>query len=353
MERTLEYKSRNKFILVLVITGVFIFTSFLLSAIMFKSQSQMETQEISVCGDGTLYGDCSKNKPYLCEKGILVERVSICGCSGVSLDLGGSCFSVHQSYPEAITLRYILNGTEKEIDFTVYGEMTDYLSRVSRAIEYTNGEQPTRGDFKLKTINHEEQRELLIPLVVKIQNLANESVDQARIAVSLVQNIPYGSTEETVLFASGQVDYSQYPYEVLYYGQGICGEKSTLMAFLLKELGYGVSIFYFSEENHEAVGIKCPVERSFKNSGYCFVETGGPSIITDSSMQYVNGIKLNSEPEVIVISEGISLPESMHEYKDAKTLKNIRSKNLIGLLTRWKFAGIKEKYGLFEEYQVE
>jgi len=231
--------------------------------------------------------------------------------------------------------------------------MADYLSRVSRVIEYSNGKDPSRDDFKLKTIGDEEQRELLMSLIVKIQNISNNSVDQARIAVSLVQNIPYGSIERKTFLPSGEVDYSQYPYEVLYNSKGICGEKSTLMAFLLKELGYGVSIFYFSDENHEAVGIRCPMEKSFRNTGYCFVETGGPAIISDSSVQYTGGISLTSEPEIIVISAGISLPRGLQEYKDAKDLTDIRSKNFFSLFKMHKFDDIKQRYGLIEEYGVE
>jgi len=345
-------KMKNKVIVFFVM--IILIASFITAFPFFtKNSLKEEKSETPTCGDGTLYETCSVTKPYFCEQGILVEKISVCGCSSLSKNLGGSCYSVHQSYPEKITLKYILNRTEKEIDFTMYGEMADYISRVSRVIEYREDEKPSRADFKLKTINDEEQRELLMPLVVKIQNLANDGVEQARIAVSIVQNIPYGSTDKTVFFASGEINYSQYPYEVLYYNQGICGEKSALMAFLLKELGYGVSIFYFSEENHEVVGIKCPAEKSFRGSGYCFVETGGPAIITDSFIEYVGGIKLESEPEVIVISDGKSLPEKMQEYKDAKTMRKIREGSWFIFNKNKKFEALKKKYGLIEEYQVE
>lgn len=66
-----------------------------------------------------------------------------------------------------------------------------------------------------------------------------------------------------------------HPYEVLYTNTGVCQDKSYLAYALLKELGYGVSIFLFPnpEDNHMAVGVKCPLQYSNYNSGYCFVET--------------------------------------------------------------------------------
>jgi len=37
---------------------------------------------------------------------------------------------------------------------------------------------------------------------------------------------------------------------VLYEDKGVCGEKSLLLAYLLRELGYGVVLFEFKPENH-------------------------------------------------------------------------------------------------------
>ncbi len=337
--------------LVIIIAISLVLSYFVFTNDLFSNKNISESP-LPACGDGTAYNTCSKTKPYFCENGILIEKSSVCGCDeNMSKNLE-SCTFGYKAYPQDVTLRYMLDGKEKDLNFTVYGDMADYLSKVPRTIDYLGSEKPLRADFKLKTINEQNQRELLLPLVVEIQNLANNKADQARIAVSIVQNIPYNSTERKISFAGGEVNYSKYPYEVLYYNQGICGEKSALLAFLLKEIGYNVSIFYFAEENHEVVGIACPVEKSFKHTGYCFVETGGPAIISDSSLIYAGGIKLKSEPEIMFISEGVSLPESMQEYSDARTMKNIRNGNLFGVFESWKFSGLKEKYGLNEEYNL-
>ena len=109
-------------------------------------------------------------------------------------------------------------------------------------------------------------------------------------------------------------------------------------------------IFYFSKENHEAVGISCPIEKSFYGSGYCFVETGGPAIITDSFIEFSEGVKLNSYPEILLISEGISLPKRIYEYGDAKIVNAIRERNLYGFLNFWRYDKLIGKYNLSEIY---
>ena len=40
-----------------------------------------EKPAIQKCADGTLYGQCSTNKPKYCENGNLIDKCSICGCS--------------------------------------------------------------------------------------------------------------------------------------------------------------------------------------------------------------------------------------------------------------------------------
>jgi len=315
--------------------------------------SEKKFEKIPTCEDGTFYTTCSLDKPYYCHEGILMENASVCGCPNFLKKEGDFCVLEYNMNSKNIVLKYILDRQEKEINFRTYDEVNNYVSNIPRIINYKGLEIPFRGDFKLKSINEEIQREMILPLVKKIQNLAPDNrIQQARIAINLVQNIPYGFSEKTLSFAGQEINYSRYPYEVLNENQGICGEKSMLLSFLLKELGYGVSIFYFVEENHEAVGIKCPVDRSFYGSGYCFVETNRPSIITDSSIVFEGEIMLESTPEVILISRGISLPENMYEYKDAKTLKDIREKNIFGLLKFWRFNSLKEKYGLVEVYNL-
>ena len=177
------------------------------------------------------------------------------------------------------------------------------------------------------------------------------------IAVSLVQNLEWGFSNETYSFFGQKVNHSRYPYEVLYEEKGICGEKSLLLAMILKELGFGTAIFYNNDENHETVGIKCPLMESWHYSGYCFVETSGSAIITDDKLAYSGGIILDSKPEVIVISDGISLSRWLDFYHDADEIKELRKKMASGKelnpFEEKKFKEIKNKYGLDGEYNLD
>ena len=305
------------------------------------------------CGDKTSYDSCSSVKPYYCQNGFLAEKSSICGCPQGWQEKNGTdtCISYLQAGQKNMTLYYTFDRANGSMIYPVYAGMEDYISKIPRSIFYKSGEVPSSLNFTLKEINDEQQRQFLLPLVIQIENLASKKDDQARIAVSLVQNIPYASSNKTSNLFGVAINYSRYPYEVLYDGQGICGEKSELLAFMLKEMGYGVVIFYFPQENHEAVGIKCPMQYSYNGTGYCFVETTGPSIISDSDLQYIGGIRLGSQPEIIPISSGISLGSNMPEYNDAKTLDAIKDGKFM-LFSSARFESLKEKYGLIEEYQI-
>ncbi len=304
-----------------------------------------------ICNDGTLYNECSVIKPYFCMEGILIEKSSVCGCYNLSIEKGDKCISEYQDQLKEITLNYTLKGVEGNIDFVVYKKLKDYLSDIPRYID-SGEDEITLLDFKLKSLNEEQQRILLLPLVVEIENRAKDKDDQARIAISVVQNIPFGNSNETIKFGSIDLEYYRYPYEVLYDFQGTCGEKSELLAFLLRELGYGNAFFYYNKENHEAIGIRCPVKKSLNNSRYCFIETTGPSIITDSETEYLSIVQLSSTPEIIPTDHGdLSFGENnFYEYWDARTLNKIRERarerGTINYIQHLQFNMLKKRYGL-------
>ncbi len=319
----------------------------------FTPQNNSNVLPISTCGDGSFYNTCSLDKPYYCYRGILTENVLSCGCPDVLTRQGIDCISKYQSAPRPVNLTYVLDGTNGSENLLIYGGLVTYLSTLPESILYTDGQQPLRADFKLMRIDEPNQDALIMPLVKDIENLApHDKTDQVRIAVSLVQNIPWGSSGKTVSFGGNSVDYSRYPYQVLYDNQGLCGEKSELLATILKDLGYGVALFYYPQENHEAVGIKCPVENSLNGTGYCFVETSGPAIISDSSIIYAGGITLTSSPEIIILSNGISLPEGMYEYGDARTLTSLRSRGSLDPLSSFEFRQLSSRYGLSKVYNI-
>lgn len=331
---------------------------FLIALIIFlflflKFESYIPSSSARTCGDGSLYGTCSISKPYYCSNGTLYLNSSVCGCPEGTSKKGDSCVSKYQTNAKNLTLNYVLDGVNGSVNFTAYKGMDSYLSTLPESIYYSSGQVPQRSDFVLKQINNNDQSVLLEPLVKDIENLApTDKVNQARIAVSLVQNIPWGASGKTISFLGSVVGYSRYPYQVVYDNQGLCGEKSELLAFILRDMGYGVALFYYPQQNHEAVGVKCPMQDSFNETGYCFVETSGPAIISDSHLVYADGITLNTTPQLVILSEGISLPSNLQEYKDAKTLDALRQRILLDPISSHILNTLKKKYGLPEVYNI-
>ena len=314
-----------------------------------------ESEQVLTCGDGTYYNDCSLNKPYYCEDNLLIENIEECDCPEVLRNLGDDCFSSRYVEEKDIDLKYILEGEEKFINFNLYEGVVDYLDILPRSLLVTNGENYTRKDFKLMKIDDELQRESLMPLVVEIQNIAPWSKDlQAQIAISLVQNIPYGEPDFVEVFKGRfQVRLSRYPYQTLEEHFGSCECKSELLVFLLRELGFEVGLFYYQEENHEAVGIKCPLKYSLNNTGYCFIETTLPAPISYSEGRYqgIGGSSmLGDYTEFTFISEGISLGDNLGDYSDAKSLgrlvDKIDEKGYLNFFEKVRLNNLREKYEL-------
>jgi hypothetical protein len=154
----------------------------------------------------------------------------------------------------------------------VYAGVVDYLFKMDKFITYTSTQENSRADFEIKAINESIQKQFLFPLVVDIYNLGNNLDERTEIAISMIQLFEYKSSNKTIDFYGTSLEYSRYPYEVIYEKKGICGEKSQLLAFILRELGYEVVLFYFPTENHEAVGVKCSYG-DFRETGYCYIET--------------------------------------------------------------------------------
>lgn len=217
-------------------------------------------------------------------------------------------------------LNYTLRGENGKIHFPLELELKNYLSNLPREY-YCEPKCPTETEIELRYLNDSRQKEVLRDLASLIRSKTTSSDDQARIAISLVQKIPY----DWEGFKSNQ-GINSYPYEVIYDNKGVCGEKSKLLAFLLRELDFGVSLISFKDENHMAVGVKCPIQYSFKNTGYCFIEATGITIMTDSQ----NGIivideagneeiaQLLSTPVILQMSDGNSLDSVLEEYNDAQ-----------------------------------
>ena len=215
--------------------------------------------------------------------------------NGIGIGLFEKGVAEYKINPKIENLNYGMG----KINFIVYGELNKYFSSLDRPIYYYEGETPPSSkEFILKEVNNDLQYQALLPLVWEIRNTAKNQKDEADIAIKLVQNIPY---DYQTLYSGSSV--GRYPYEVLYDNTGVCGEKSQLLAFLLKELGYGVAIFEYSSENHRAVGILC--DKGNYNTKYCFIESTEPTQVGFIPQSYVGGVNIRSaNPEIIKISDG-------------------------------------------------
>ena len=213
--------------------------------------------------------------------------------------------------PKTINFPYVLRGKPGSIRFDAYRGVNDYLS--------TKHPSPFRveRDYWLQFTDESVQDRYLKQLAENIRAAETDPDNRVRAAISMVQKIEYA-------------DYSfdtaaKYPYHVLYHQDGDCDEKSLLLAYLLRELGYGVALFEFEQESHMAVGVAAPDRYCYRDTGYAFVETTIPSIPTDAGGEYGDaGYRLTSNPKVFVVAEGDSFEGIWREHADAVEWSKIR-----------------------------
>ena len=156
----------------------------------------------------------------------------------------------------------------------------------------------------------------------------------------MVQMIPYRHINRTI-------DRWFFPFEVLYNQRGVCGNKSILIAALLKGLGFGAALFEYDAENHMALGISAPVEFCYRNTGYAFIESTRPNIITDSERTYVHVGRLTSTPMVIPVSRGAAIADLSEEADDVKERRRIDGMGpVLDRPTYEKWQELWKKYGM-------
>ncbi|MFH1589853.1 MAG: hypothetical protein ABIB43_04770 [archaeon] len=300
-------------------------------------------EEIKYCRDNTPYGECSTTIPKYCQDGALIYKASVCGCEEGFIPDKERCISKYKINPKDIYFEYTLRGESNSIKLTVYGELNSYLASLPRTISYYEYEPvPTKKDFLERELNNKIQEPYLVELSTKIKALDLSNDDKARVAISLVQNIPYDQNA----FKTNNVT-GKYPYQVLYTNTGVCGEKSTLLIFLLKELGYETAYIAFDPENHAVAGIKCADQYDYRDTGYCFIETTRPTIPTYKAAEYTNVGYIMSIPIVVKLSEGIAFETIGEEHLDALNYEKINKMGPIlepSYYAKW--LALVEKYGL-------
>jgi hypothetical protein len=219
----------------------------------------------------------------------------------------------YKQSPKTVSYYYNIDSNRKSMGFTTYGGLSDYFSKESHSY-YNDADK----EVIMELLENSYQDEYLQPFIDSIRKSSTNPDDQAKIAVSLVQHIPYNWNK----YYNPSMDW-YYPYETLYNNRGVCADKSLLLAYLLNKLGYDTVVFEFS--NHMAVGVKSSSNYGFYNTGYAFIETTRPSIITYVPDTYLSGFKVTSNPHIIHLNGGKKVLDLSNEYRDAVRMKQLEA----------------------------
>jgi tetratricopeptide (TPR) repeat protein len=216
--------------------------------------------------------------------------------------------AVSKSFP------FVLRGNHDTINLTMYQGVAREIAKED-PYSYVG-----KKDRYQKFIDLPEQEPFLDPVVEAIREKSDSPDDQVRIAVSLVQQIPY----DQEMLDAGTLEI-RYPYQTLLDNEGVCCEKSVLLAYILHKLGYGVALFDFETEKHTAVGIRVAPDYDYKNTGYAFIETTTPLIISDGNGEYPAFGRIRSPPEVLPAGDGIPFSSVSEEWNDAREWDRLNS----------------------------
>ena len=221
---------------------------------------------------------------------------------------------------------YTLDGNQGFIPLAVYTGVNNYITSLGPIYS---------GDDFNAVISNPVQSEYIMPMVNEINRSAKNPGDDARIAINLVQHIKYDSNSLSEIqfntSKAGQLYIGRYPYTILFQEWGgICGEKSFLLALLLKQLGYNVALIEFdfgnNQAGHMAVGIKAPAQYTYENTGYALIESTAPVIPTFDGY-YLSGLNAPmssfAPSKIIPVSDGRSFDTIGAEYADAQTEQSV------------------------------
>jgi hypothetical protein len=213
--------------------------------------------------------------------------------------------------PRTTTYLYISDGNHGSLRLTTYGGLSAYFSQQNHAFH----DDPVKDAIMDRLVN-DYQNESIQPFIAILRNLSANPDDQAKIAISLVQHIPYRWNS----YYNGSKDL-YYPYETLYNNNGDSSDKSLLTAYLLHELGFETAVF--ASSGYMAVGVKCASNYDYQGTGYAFIETTRPTIISYVPDTYYGGFGIPSELRLIQVNGGKRILDISPEYRDALRLKEL------------------------------
>jgi hypothetical protein len=215
----------------------------------------------------------------------------------------------YQTLPKTVLYSYYTDASRKSLSLTTYGGFAEYLSGRRTASLSVKEAVLERMENPLQKLN-------LQPLVDAIKNRSPNPDGQAKIAISLVQHLPFNAKR-----SFQQPSEWYYPYETVYGNKGTAADKSLLLAYLLKELEYDTIVFDYSSSM--AVGVKCSPDYDYFNTGYAFIDVTKPTIITYVPDTEYGGGGISPNPRIIHVNEGKRTLDVSSEYRDALQLKHL------------------------------
>ncbi len=237
--------------------------------------------------------------------------------------------------PKTTSFSYFIEGNRRSLSFTTFGGLSDFFSGKSHSFYY----DPDKGVI-MDLLENTVQNEFMLPFIDMIRKRSVTGDDQAKIAISLVQRIPNNGNR----YVRTQTDW-YFPYEILHNNEGSAADKSILLAYILNELGYETVLFEFP--GHMAVGVKSSSRYSFYDTGYAYIETTRPTIITYEPDAGYGGFSISQNPRVIHLIGGKKALDVSTEYGDARRMKQLEQMGgSLNQSYRVELAKISDKYDL-------
>ena len=241
----------------------------------------------------------------------------------------------YRQSPKTTSFSYVIDGNRRFMNFTTFGGLSDFFSSKSHSYHY----DPDNGVI-MDLLENEVQNENMRLFIDMIRKRSITSDDQAKIAISLVQRIPFNGTK----YSRTATDW-YYPYETVHNNKGSAADKSVLLAYLLNELGFETVLFEFS--NHIVVGVKSSSKYAFYDTGYAFIETTRPTIITYEPDTSYGGFGISQNPRIIHLTGGKRVLDVSTEYGDAMRMKQLEKMGgSLNQSYRAELSKISEKYDL-------
>ena len=169
------------------------------------------------------------------------------------------------------------DGKDYELEKTFFESTNIFYEESPKAYKY-RGEAPENWEDEYYGMFFQTAIDdfTISELTSKFKSIGEEKKltdDQlVELVVAFVQKIEYDNAKANVILSNNEESIN-HPYETLFTQKGVCSDKSILAAAILRQLGYGTALFTYEAEKHMALGIKCPMQYSNDNSGYCYAET--------------------------------------------------------------------------------